>query len=89
MQHLCLKECAAWTKGDRDEALQYQARECAFLKDHLIRWVPRFCDVALMQTKLDFYRGVMCLTKGFILNEAYRVVELMESDYPVAVTIAS
>jgi TorA maturation chaperone TorD len=88
MQHLCSKECAAWTKDDRDEALHYQAQQCAFLKDHLIRWVPRLCDVVLMQTKLDFYRGIMCVTKGFILNEAYRVVELMESDCPVEVTIA-
>lgn len=83
MHHLCLKECAAWTKDDQSEALQYQALECAFLKDHLIRWTPRFCNILLMQTKLDFYRGIMCMTKGFILNEAYRVVELMDSDCPV------
>lgn len=78
MQHLCLGECAAWTKNDHHEALKYQGLERTFLRDHLVRWAPRFCDVLLMQTNHDFYRGIAHLTKGFILNEAYRVVELME-----------
>lgn len=78
MQHLCLKECAAWTKSDHHEALKYQGLERTFLRDHLVRWAPRFCDVLLLQTKHDFYRGIAHLTKGFILNEAYRVMELME-----------
>ncbi len=78
MQQLCLKECAAWTKNDPHEALKCQGLERTFLRDHLVRWAPRLCDAWLMQTNHDFYRGAAHLTKGFILNEAYRVMELME-----------
>jgi TorA maturation chaperone TorD len=78
MQHLCLRECDAWAKYDRAEALKYQALERAFLKDHLVRWGSRFCDALAGQTKLDFYRAMAHLTRGFILNEAYRVTDLME-----------
>ena len=78
MRQLCTSECAAWSESDRRTALNYQGLEHTFLRDHLMCWVPRFCEALLMQTKLDFYRGIACLTKGFILNEGYRVTELME-----------
>ncbi len=78
MEQLCSKEGVAWKDLDRQEALKIQETECDFLRNHLIRWVPRFSDVLLMQTQLVFFRGIACLTKGFILNEAYRVAKLME-----------
>lgn len=78
MYHLCIGEANAWKERNRCAALRYQEFERAFLKDHLARWVPRFCDSMLRQTDHDFYRGIACLTKGFILIEAYRVADLME-----------
>jgi hypothetical protein len=78
MQYLCSEEQAAWSKNDRRRALKSQNLQCVFLHDHLIRWAPRFCDRLASQTRHDFFRGVAWLTKGFILNEAYRVAELME-----------
>jgi putative dimethyl sulfoxide reductase chaperone len=78
LQHLCSEEQASWSKNDRLQALKSQNLQCAFLHDHLIRWVPRFCDRLASQTRHDFFRGVAWLTKGFILNETYRVAELME-----------
>jgi hypothetical protein len=45
--------------------------------------VPRCCDALLVHARLDFYRGIVFLTKGFILNEAYRVAELMEAAGPL------
>lgn len=78
MQRLCLQEVAAWQHNDYSAARIIQAMESAFLKEHLIRWVPRCCEFIITHTRLDFYRGMAYLTKGFILNEAYRVAELME-----------
>ena len=78
MQHLCSEEHAAWSKKDRPRALKSHGLQCAFLRNHLIRWVPRFCDHLATQTRHDFFRGIAWLTKGFILNETYRVAELME-----------
>jgi TorA maturation chaperone TorD len=78
MGQLCAQEYGAWRAGDRRGALHVQMLESAFLKDHLVRWAPRYCDFLIGQTEKDFYRGMACLTKGFVLNEAYRVAELME-----------
>jgi TorA maturation chaperone TorD len=78
MQVLCLREAAAWESNDRRLAVQTQALETSFVKDHLVKWVPRFCDALLLHTRHDFFFGMGHLTKGFILNEAYRVAELME-----------
>jgi putative dimethyl sulfoxide reductase chaperone len=78
MQHLGKLEGLAWANADQETALKYQALERAFIREHLLRWVPHFCDNVITQTKLDFYRGIAGLTKGFILNEGYRVAELME-----------
>lgn len=78
MQHLCSLEGSAWANGDHIAALKYQAVEHAFIREHLLRWVPHFCDNLITHTQLDFYRGIAGLTKGFILNEGYRVAELME-----------
>jgi TorA maturation chaperone TorD len=78
MQYLCTEEHTAWSKNDRPRALKSQGLQCAFLRDHLIRWTPRFCDHLATQTRHDFFRGIAWLTKGFILNETYRVAELME-----------
>jgi hypothetical protein len=36
----------------------------------------------LLHTRHDFFFGMGHLTKGFILNEAYRVAELMEVTAP-------
>jgi TorA maturation chaperone TorD len=83
MQHLCWHEHQAWIQSSRSDAHRYQSAECAFLKDHLIRWVPRCCDALLARSHHDFYRGVLHLTRGFILNEAYRVAELMDCASPV------
>lgn len=78
MYQLCLREAAAWKEHNRSTALRYQEIERGFLRDHLARWVPRFCDAMLRQATNEFYRGIAYLTKGFILNEAYRVAEMME-----------
>ncbi len=78
MQHLCNLEYSAWANADHETALKYQTMEHAFIREHLLRWVPRLCDTLITHTQLDFYRGIAYLTKGFILNEGYRVAELME-----------
>ncbi len=84
MQHLCEQELAAWEANNRNEACKYQTLEHAFLRDHLARWVPRFSHALQARTRSSFYRAMAFLTRGFILNEAYRVAELMEWNHPEA-----
>jgi TorA maturation chaperone TorD len=77
MRHLTEKEAQAWSDGDHAEALVMLERQRAFLEEHITRWIPRFCDVMAREARLDFHRGIARMTKGFVLGEAQKVVELV------------
>jgi TorA maturation chaperone TorD len=78
MRHLTEKEAQAWAAADPEEALKVLEKERAFLEEHITRWIPRFCDVMHQEARLDFYRGIARMTKGFVLDEAQKVAELVE-----------
>lgn len=84
MRYLTEKEGAAWESDQPDGALQVIGKERAFLDEHILVWIPKFCDVMLEQARIDFFRGIALLTKGFALGEASRVKELSEASavYP-------
>ncbi len=79
MRHLCLKESEAWRGDDPDQALKYLEKELGFLNEHITRWIPRFCDVMGKKARLDFYRGIARLTKGFVLDDAQKAAEYLEN----------
>jgi TorA maturation chaperone TorD len=78
MRHLAEKEATAWTDADREQALRFLEQERAFLEEHITRWIPRFCEVMAQEARLDFYRGIARMTKGFVLDEAKKVAEFIE-----------
>jgi TorA maturation chaperone TorD len=78
MRHLTEKEAQAWSGGDREGALKALEKERAFLEEHIARWIPRFSEVMVEEARLDFYRGIARMTKGFVLDEAQKVAELLE-----------
>lgn len=40
-----------------------------FLNNHLLKWVPRFCDEIIEKSRSDFYKGIGRLVKGFLALE--------------------
>jgi TorA maturation chaperone TorD len=40
--------------------------EKEFIEEHLIRWVPVFCEKVIREAELPFYREMAELTKNFI-----------------------
>ncbi|GFO97388.1 anaerobic dehydrogenase-like protein [groundwater metagenome] len=58
MSNLCMN-------GAR-ESLKMQSD---FLKDHLSKWAPAFCDELCEKSSNDFYRGIGKITKGFLISE--------------------
>ncbi|OKY78643.1 MAG: putative component of anaerobic dehydrogenase [Candidatus Methanohalarchaeum thermophilum] len=42
----------------------YKQKE--FLRDHLITWIPDFCDDLYEKTDSDFYKATSLITKGFL-----------------------
>ncbi len=78
MRHLSEKEARAWADENVEEVIKVTGKEQAFLKEHILKWIPRFCDLMLEQAQLDFYRGIARLTKGFVQNDVRTVAELVD-----------
>ena len=38
----------------------------AFIEEHLMRWIPIFCEKIMGEAALPFYRGMAEMTKNFI-----------------------
>lgn len=66
MQQLTLREEQAWRDEDEDGALDCLKTEKKFIEEHLVRWVPAFCDNVIKEAELPFYREMAALTKNFI-----------------------
>ena len=76
MQYLAAETLKAETREDRNEYLKLQ-RE--FMDDHLLKWVPAFCD-AVYEYKLSaFFKGIAKITKGFIILDDAALDDLIES----------
>lgn len=66
MQQLILREEKAWMDEDRDKAVACRQVEKKFIKEHLIRWVPAFCEMVIQEAELPFYQAMAALTRSFI-----------------------
>jgi TorA maturation chaperone TorD len=66
MHQLTLREKQAWRDEDEDGALDCLKTEKRFIEEHLVRWVPAFCDKVTREAELPFYREMAALTKNFI-----------------------
>jgi TorA maturation chaperone TorD len=73
MQQLTLREEQAWKDEDEDGALDCLKTEKKFIEEHLVRWVPAFCDNVIKVAELPFYRKIAALTKNFIEFERQEV----------------
>ncbi len=58
MRHLAEKEAEAWPSNNLEEVMKITKSEQVFLDEHVLRWIPRFCDLMFDQAELDFYRGI-------------------------------
>ncbi len=47
-----------------------------FMKDHLSKWAPAFCDELCEKSYNDFFRGIGKITKGFLISEIELLDEL-------------
>jgi len=69
MRFLCGEEAAAWGEGNLEKALSLIGMQDSFLKQHLKVWIPGFCDLMFEEARLDLYRGLAKLTKGFLSQD--------------------
>ena len=66
MGQVILHEARALQEGDEDGALYCMKIEKQFMDEHLICWIPTFCDKVVREAETPFYREMAALTKNFI-----------------------
>ncbi len=63
------REAQAIEEKDWEGALYCQKMEKKFICDHLVKWIPAFCDKITSQAELSFYGDLADVTKKFIALE--------------------
>jgi len=69
MQKITEGESKAWLGCDVDSArtcLEYEGR---FLRDHLLKWIPDFCNEVMNESKTNFYQEMARFTKDYLYFE--------------------
>lgn len=59
---------------DKETSLELQKR---FMDEHLLKWVPDFCDELFASDQSDFYKGIAKFTKGFLFFDRSALNELL------------
>jgi TorA maturation chaperone TorD len=80
MKEAAEREAQAIEEKDWEGALYCQKMEKKFICDHLIKWIPAFCDKIISQAELSFYGDLADVTKDFI------TLEVEEIDDSISVT---
>lgn len=78
MQEVTRRETRAREEHDNDGVLCCLMMEKQFLKDHLLEWVPVFCDKIISEAELSFYREMAKVTKQFIEFEKEELTGYVE-----------
>ena len=66
MAALARREAQVWSEGDEVVARRCLDVQKKFLKEHLMKWIPDFCEKVIQQAELPFYYAVAELTRSFI-----------------------
>ncbi|MES9924966.1 MAG: molecular chaperone TorD family protein [Candidatus Thiodiazotropha endolucinida] len=69
MQKLADWEADKWIEMDRISAEYCLSIQRMFLQQHILAWIPKFCDAVIAQADIPFYRELAELTKNFLKLE--------------------
>jgi TorA maturation chaperone TorD len=73
MQKLTAWEVDKWQQHDRKNAQFCMKVQRMFLEQHLLAWLPQFCDVIMEQADIGFYSGMAELTKNYLEFEQQNI----------------
>jgi TorA maturation chaperone TorD len=79
MKEAAGREAQAIEEKDWEGALYCQKMEKKFICDHLIKWIPTFCDKIISQAELSFYGDLADVTKDFITLEFEEIDECISA----------
>lgn len=71
--------CAEALQENRlEDARSYLVESRSFIKDHILSWYDVFAERALLLIQARFYRGVLKITKGYLLLDLQTIDDLLE-----------
>jgi anaerobic sulfite reductase subunit A len=63
----------ALKQDDIERARELLETQTDFLDEHLMKWVPDFCEDILKGAKYEFYRGIAKVTRGYLTMESENI----------------
>lgn len=84
MHRLARSEGQAWEAGAEGQAIDLLRKQFRFLQEHLIRWVPTFCDKVEAFAVHDFYRVIARLTRELLLADQEQLGQFFSGDDSVS-----
>ncbi|MFH1783411.1 MAG: molecular chaperone TorD family protein [bacterium] len=79
MEKITNEEAKAWKKEDKKKILKLLEFQRSFVSEHLVKWVPQFCENVINQADLSFYREMAKLTREYVLLEECEIGDLVLS----------
>ena len=59
-------ESEKWANGDDEGARYCLSIQKMFAEEHLLRWIPQFCEQVIARADLPFYREMARITNEFL-----------------------
>jgi TorA maturation chaperone TorD len=72
-------EADAWAKSDECAAQRIVLLEKEFLHDHILKWIPSFCEQVTERASHSFYHEMAALTSRFLELEVEHISSSLES----------
>lgn len=79
MAHLADETAKAMSSEDGEKAMALLEGQKKFITDHLLNWVPEFCNDVRRFASSDFYKGVATITERFIRMDLSMVDDMLDA----------
>jgi TorA maturation chaperone TorD len=70
MRFLCGEESRLWQVHDVGEACRYRQIQRRLVDEHLMPWVPGYCQRIRAEARAPFFHGVAKMLAGFLAEDA-------------------
>lgn len=77
MAKTCLRSYELLNEGSTEDSIRILERQWRFMEEHVMKWIPRLCDVISQNSKSSFYRTFARLTKSFLEEDFQLLDELL------------
>jgi TorA maturation chaperone TorD len=75
LSYLCSREANARRSSSAVDRANYPRMQYVFLRHHVGKWVPGFCQHIAKADRTGFYRGIATLTMEFVLADSDTILE--------------